>query len=281
MTYPLDPKLMYMMPTHFGPMCGPRQGPDGEIFAFERDNRRFTTVAVDFVTNPEQLRRFLPPGFALWGEPVVTVSATYMKNIDWLAGRGYNVLGVRFPVLYQGEKDRAVGPFLTVLWENLTDPILTGREQLGFSKVFCDLPEPVIHNGEAHCTASWMGFRFLDIRIRNLEESNPAKRAESKPKGEDGTLRGQIHYKYTPRTGEWGKADAQYAVISPETSNAQIADTFVGEGEIQFHKARWEDLPTQYMIVNALHELEIGEYLGGRIEYGSGGGSISNQRILY
>ena len=34
MTYPLNPELMYMMPTHFGPMCGPRQGPGGKKFAF-------------------------------------------------------------------------------------------------------------------------------------------------------------------------------------------------------------------------------------------------------
>ena len=27
-----------------------------------------------------------------------------------------------------------VGQVLTVLWENLTDPVLTGREELGFAK---------------------------------------------------------------------------------------------------------------------------------------------------
>ena len=32
--------------------------------------------------------------------------------------------------------------FLVVLWENLTDPILTGREELGFSKIYCEIPEP-------------------------------------------------------------------------------------------------------------------------------------------
>ena len=57
-----------------------------------------------------------------------------MKEIEWLAGRGYNTLGVSFPAVFEGEVDRATGSLLTVLWENLTDPILTGREELGFSK---------------------------------------------------------------------------------------------------------------------------------------------------
>ena len=36
----------------------------------------------------------------------------------WLAGRGYNVLGVCFPVNFNGEKDHVSGDLLAVLWEN-------------------------------------------------------------------------------------------------------------------------------------------------------------------
>ena len=55
-----------------------------------------------------------------------------MKEIEWLAGRGYNTLGVSFPVVFNGEVDRATGSLLTVLWENLTDPILTGPRGIRF-----------------------------------------------------------------------------------------------------------------------------------------------------
>ena len=282
MTYPLNPELMYMMPTHFGPMCGPRQGPGGKKFAFEQDQRKSKSISVSFLTNAEQLKEFLPPGFELWGEPVVTVNETYMKEIDWLAGRGYNVLGVTFPVIYQGKKDRASGPFLTVLWENLTDPILTGREQLGFSKIYCELPEPVVYNGVTHCSASWLGFRFLDIKVSNMTKFDPADIAVSTPPSTDGTLKGQIHYKYMPRTGEWGKEDAAYAVLSPASANPTTPRSFSqGDGSIKFHRARWEDLPTQFMVVNAFSALEIKEYRGASIEERIGGGSLSNQHILY
>ena len=281
MNYPLNPESMYMMPTHFGPMSGPRQGPGGKKFAFASDQRKITSFSVGFLTNAEQLKQFLPPGFELAGEPVVTVFEAYFKEIDWLAGRGYNVLGVNFPVLYSGRKDRATGPFLTVLWENLTDPILTGREQLGFSKIYCDLPEPVVYNGETHCTASWMGFRFLEIKLTNMKEVDPGTGTAKSNTPADDLLRGTIHYKYMPRTGEWGKSDSEYAVLSPDPEEKkQPIKLLRGDGTVTFHQARWEDLPTQYMITNAFNELEIKEYRGASIEHRIGQKDMSDQRIL-
>ena len=56
---------------------------------------------------------------------------------------------------------------------------------------------------------------------------------------------------------------------------------FKGSGEVTFNKARWEDLPTQYMVVNAFNALEIKEYRGASIEHSVGGVSLSNQRILH
>ena len=48
MPYPLKPGTMYMMPTHFGPMTGPRQGPGGEVGAFPhgpaQDHRHLGTL---------------------------------------------------------------------------------------------------------------------------------------------------------------------------------------------------------------------------------------------
>jgi len=281
MTYKLRPKTMYMMPTHFGPMSGPRQGPGGEMSAFAQDNRKTMKVAVSFLTNAEQLEALLPEGFQLSGESVVTVAASYMKEIDWLAGRGYNVLGVTFEARYIGKRDRAEGPLLLVLWENLTDPILTGREQLGFSKVFCELPEPVMHDGETHCTASWLGFRFLDMRLTEMEEVSPMESAPSADSQPENVLKGTLHYKYIPKTGEWGEADVAYAVLSPwHAPLSPPAKVWRGKGKVEFHRARWEDLPTQYMIVNAFQELEIREYRGASIEQSVGGRDLGDQRIL-
>ncbi|MDE2869705.1 MAG: acetoacetate decarboxylase family protein [Chloroflexota bacterium] len=280
MPYKLKPKTMYMMPTHFGPMSGPRQGPGGEMGAFSVDQRKTRAYAVSFLTEQEQLEALLPPGFEAVGAPVVTVTHTHMTEIDWLAGRGYSTLGVTFQARYNGSRDRATGPLLLVLWENLTDPILTGREQLGFSKIYCELPEPVIHGGETQCTASWLGFRFMDMRLTNMAEVDAPAGAAAAENSDGGELQGTLHYKYVPKTGEWGEADAEYAVLSPLNAPVSEPKRWQGEGSVRFHRARWEDLPTQHMIVNALQELEVKECRGATITHSVGGRDLIDQRIL-
>ena len=43
------------------------------------------------------LAELLPPDCTLDGEPLLTVSMTFMSNIGWLAGRGYSIFDVEFP----------------------------------------------------------------------------------------------------------------------------------------------------------------------------------------
>ncbi|MCY3781857.1 MAG: acetoacetate decarboxylase family protein [Chloroflexi bacterium] len=277
MPYKFDKGAMYRMPTHFGPRTGPRRGPDGKRFE-NRDTPRSSTFSLSFLTDADQLERMLPPGFQLEGEPVVTVSANYMTEIEWLAGRGYNTLGVSFPVRYQGARDDVSGQLLTVLWENLTDPIITGREELGFSKIYCELPPSTHLRGEYHITASWLGYKFLDLHINDLRQLS---REEINRAAQQATGDGTLHYKYMPRTGEWGRADIAYAVLTPaETPNRRVLEQYVGDGHLAFHHARWEDMPTQYNIVNAFADLNIREYRGASLTKAVGAKDLSDQRIL-
>ena len=69
MPYQFQPGKMYRMPTHFGPRTGPRQGKDGRKFE-NKDTPKTTTIAVSFLTNPDQLDVLLPERFELAGEPV-------------------------------------------------------------------------------------------------------------------------------------------------------------------------------------------------------------------
>lgn len=297
--YDLIPGEMYRMPTHFGPATGPRRGPHGIKFENE-DAPTSTSHSVRFLTNRDQLQALLPEGFTVGDEPVVSVTATYISEIPWLAGRGYNILGVSIPAEFEGERDRAEGSFLFVLWENFTDPIITGREELGFSKIYAEIPPPRVFEGETRLTASWDGYGFLDMTLANMEEVDlepgpdpagdddtaaDAGEPAGDPEEESGVIRGQMHYKYFPRTpgpdGEWGKADAAYAVISQAGgSNSRTVELHRGEGTLEFHRARWEDMPTQYMIVNAFAELEILEWRGATISTSVGGEDLSDQRIL-
>jgi len=50
------------------------------------------------------------------------------------------------------------GSFLAVLFESLCDPIITGREEHGFPKVFADLRV----EGDRY-TLSWFGHDFMTL----------------------------------------------------------------------------------------------------------------------
>jgi Acetoacetate decarboxylase (ADC) len=104
------------MPVVFGPTAGPRQAPDGSRFDYSQARRE--TASVSFLTDGAVLSRYLPARCTLAGEPVVTVEHSTLFDLEWLAGRGYSLLNVKYPVEYRGD-ERASGPFLSVLWENL------------------------------------------------------------------------------------------------------------------------------------------------------------------
>ena len=70
MSYSFIPGARYRMPSHFGPMYGPRNIPPG----VKLDHTRFpvsTVVTYRFLSTVEALSAHLPPGFEVSGEPVV------------------------------------------------------------------------------------------------------------------------------------------------------------------------------------------------------------------
>ena len=62
--------------------------------------------------------------------------------------------------------------------------------------------------------------------------------------------------------------------------NDKVTEMYVGKGSVKFHKARWEDMPTQYHIVSGLAELEQKEFRGAMIRHHAGSKSLADQKIL-
>ena len=94
---------IYRMPTHFGPAPGPRQMP-AEANADPTRSPRKTLISASFLTEASALERHIPDRFALIHDPVVTVEFHYMTDIDWLAGRGYTMIHVWWPIIFKGER---------------------------------------------------------------------------------------------------------------------------------------------------------------------------------
>ncbi len=275
MNYPFRSDRIYRMPTHFGPSLGPRQGLNGRRYPCT-DSPKATTIRAAFEARASQLEKYLPPGFLLRTPNLIYLTFCYATNIEWLAGRGYNTFGVSIPASYRGQHDSVDGDLLLVLWENMADPIITGREDLGFSKVYCEIPEPQFSGGNVICRASWDGCQFAMLRLTGLKEVD----TEDLPKGP--RSEGILHFKYIPKTGCMGEADAAYPVITPEgNTNMTCHDAMIASSAQQnFSTSTWEELPTLIHIVDALSSLDIGECIEATVMQSTGAKDLSDQRIL-
>jgi len=273
MPYQFERGRIYRMPTHFGPAPGPRQIP-AEAHADPTRSPHKTLISASFLTEASALERHIPDRFALVNDPVVTVEFHYMTDIDWLAGRGYTMIHVWWPVVFQGERGQTVGRFLAVMWENLADPIITGRGEIGQPKLFAEIRERRLVSGVHHCEASWMGFRFLDLQATELVETAIETRPEPQ-------MEGTLMLKYVPRTGAWGEADVCDVSFTPAlTPGLTVVSRKSASGSVSFHRATWRDLPTMYHVVNALADLPVLASRGASITITRGGKPNLDQQIL-
>jgi hypothetical protein len=268
---------MFRMPYGYGPTASPRQGPDGKPFSWI-DTPHKMTVAASFLTKAEELASLLPPGFSLVGEPVVTVELHVITELEWLAGRGYSMLYVRFPATYEGQQGRTTGSFLSVLWENLADPILSGREDLGFAKLWCELPPPRLFRNRAVCAASWLSHQFCEIEVADLTATE--LQAAPQPGLAGIQSEGVLHYKYMPATQDWGSAAVAHACLTPAGGKVKLESLRLGQGRVRFFPTSWEQMPTQFHIITALAELPQLEQREAWVATTRGGSDLSDQRRL-
>ncbi|MGY4408319.1 hypothetical protein ACVWW4_000055 [Bradyrhizobium sp. LB7.1] len=263
---------LFRMPAHFGPTPGPRQGPDGRPFDWSDQPNR-TLIIARFLSDAGALQRLLPSGVFLDGEPIVTVEIQYWTALTWLAGRGYNTVGVKFPGSYQGRQRRYRGHFLAVIWENMPDAIISGREELGYNKLYAEIPEPRVLNERHRFCAHWFGHPFLTLELSALTD---APLDVVRPVPGDGIL----HHKYVPRTGCRGQADADYVTLTPSAGGkTRFLSCKTAEANVRFLTATWEQLPTLHHIVNALAALPILESRGGLWAQSVGARDLSDQVI--
>jgi hypothetical protein len=266
----LNLKPQYRMPRVFGALPGPRNVPKDKQNL--PDNQTELVIAVTALTDRKLLEELLPPDCTLDGEPLLTMSMTFKSNIGWLAGRGYSILRTSFRIAYESKtRGRLTGNFIPVLWEDLADPIMTGREELGYAKIYADMPAPVVIGGSYSAVATWQGFRFFEIEASELSET-PARPESS----------GAFHYKFVPRTGALGEADAAYLEYAPPNQLAtgygglQVRRRMLGHGSFKFHRARWEDVPFQYPIINALAALPVLDLRGASVTSLAATGAIGD-----
>ncbi|MBL6695813.1 MAG: acetoacetate decarboxylase family protein [Luminiphilus sp.] len=237
------------MPAHFGPR-----------YTGEKTSGWYhdvTVVAVPFKTERDKLAALLPAGFQLADEAVVTVYYACNKNIDWLAGRGYNMVGVNARTVFVGADAPMEGNYSLVIWENLTDPILVGREVQGIPKIYAEIPDHQIHEGVWRCSASHFDNKIVDLCAEKFvevraDEVSAAMRAQA---GKEHPLT----WRYLPAVGGFGAPSLSEVVTFP--SENIFDSVMVGEGSVTWNTLTWEENPTQFHIVNTMERLPVVEYL--------------------
>jgi Acetoacetate decarboxylase (ADC) len=247
------------MPAVFGPTPGPRNLPaHAEHLRYASND---TIITVTARTDGEALSAILPARFRLDGEPRLTLLFNILGNLGWLAGRGHEGVLLCTPAVFEGDEEPVAGNFIFVLWENLPDSLLTGRDELGFPKLYADIHVARRDDGY-FCRASWDGFRFFELEVEGLRSA-----------GTDGPEAPPfLVHRHVPRAFEAAAAVDEVLAVGgrlpggrraapdgrpPEST---ITARQVGTARFSFTPARWEDMPTQYRVVNALASLPLQDF---------------------
>lgn len=288
------PNMYWRMPIAFGPFPGPRQDSHGRSWQ-GGPQRTFTTVSVRFKTSRTYLETLFPTSSFRFRSPSTvcqaSLSLTELGNMEWLGGSGYRHLGLYVHGVEYVKKDGGAvpGTYMPVLFESLTDPITSGREELGMPKLSCDI-DLRRRGASVRAAASWRGARFADISLAGLQEGDPST--------EHGTVGGEadygiLVYRYVPAVGRPGVADSEYAVVVPhaeEEPKGKVTRVFrvpVGEGEgekagvkVEIDGLDWEALPTLHHVAEALARVPIYEVVGAKVVEGTGVPDVSAARRI-
>lgn len=112
----------------------------------------FSLTGTVFNVTRESVQSLLPPGYTVdpaCEQPTILFECMNLRNLPWLAGRGYNTWGIYASNVIcerEGIEEDLMGvaaSYMMVLFESFCDPIVTGREELGFSKLWAELPDPI------------------------------------------------------------------------------------------------------------------------------------------
>jgi acetoacetate decarboxylase len=217
------------------------------------------TLSVGYLTDKEKIERLLPEPYEVGQQPTVSVFFQCCKDVDWLGGGRYNLVGVNVSVTFKGKRDIVTGNYCIVMWENLMEPIIMGREGLGVPKIPAQIPDPVQIGSAWHAHAERHGLVFLEMDITDVRP------VDAKTMGE-GFKTPWMGWKYIPRIDGPG-ADVSYPTLIE--SGGTVKEAWVGNGALKLRKTSPKLDATQAHIINAIAELKIKEYLWATITRGS------------
>ena len=151
--------------------------------------------------------------------PYIIITHKMHRNLPWLAGHGYNVTTFNVPVTYCGTNDEIKGQYQLAIWENHADPIICGREQLGYSKIYADITDICEEEDGTYAALSSWNFEFLKLHFKMDEKPDDLSEMQKVLFDMRSNEGDHAYYKYIPQISEAGfnKADARICYNNTET----------------------------------------------------------------
>lgn len=283
------PRLYWRQPLGFGPMDSPRQDalacprPDGLSDAVS------TTATVRFRTSATLLRNMFPSTMYSFVKTDTVAEASFtfqsIQNLSWLGGRGYELVMFQIHGVQHRSKDGSIrqGTYIPIVVENLADPIISGREDLGWPKLYSEIKfqNKTDVGGNLDVELSWGGVKWAFFSWGQLNANdalqsshtagvnivNSVHLANGSGAGEEPLQSFSCFsedalfvHKYIPATTDSPckrAADADYDVLIHSTKPKILMNQQASAAGFQILERTKKQLPTLHHVVNRLSELPI------------------------
>lgn len=229
----LDPNRIYLMPLIGGAIAEKKADLRPHLGEAE-------VLVLQYQTDSDALKPLIPDCFQLTKKPTVTVWFAYYNRVDFLANRGYNEVTVQVSARFDGEKDHVEGDHVLVMFLNDTIPIIRGREQVGWPKMYADIPAAEAQSsGHLLCKATLWNQLLISLDLDPMKKQNAIVRFTANKIINNQKL---LFYKYIPSLD--GPPDANYPSMLP--NDVKLNELWMGNsGMVSFGDPNKSDLPKQ------------------------------------
>ncbi len=292
----------WLQPTVFGPVPYPRQHLKG-VPQSHQSSPSTITAKIEFKTSATLLRTLFPNASYKFTKTDTVTNASFqvqtLENLPWLAGGSYSQFALYIHDIQYTEPrgEIAYGSFCPVMFENLTDTILSGREGVGFPKLFSDITitDESATKSIREVSISWRGAEWAKLSWDGLK-SQPRSYSNG-TRDLNGSTGETIHpgkhskglfvHKFIPSStmseGGHDKFDVKYDVHVPNYFGDSSTETKMwkaAHAEFKINDLGFQKLPTIHHIVQRLAEVPCFEVVEATIVEADRVADLSGIRTL-
>jgi len=240
-------KKIYKMPPFFGDSNWGAQE-----FNANSEARVNDVVSLSFTqtTDGDRLADYLPEGFELLA-PELSIGYSQLRDVEFMAGRSYNLVQIAVPARFNGKRDRLEGTFPLVIWENNAEPIIGGREEDGQPKIFAEIEDLHRQHQSYFTNVSLYGSTFLRLKMEGAQPVEGQQLEQAKA----GSLSYNVFgYRVIPKVCAPG-VELSQPILYPQ--EFKLNGLWEGSGTVQWTKPTSEQNPRQWEIIKSLAELPV------------------------